>query len=63
MSKVPLNINSMNIYFNSSPANGQNIVQLLSQSAKKWCVGRESFDCLVHELDGPIEMAVCKSIH
>ncbi len=53
----------MNIYFNSSPANGQNIVQLLSQSAKKWCVGRESFDCLVHELDGPIEMAVCKSIH
>ncbi len=47
--------------FDSSPSNGQNIVQLLSQSAKKWCLGRERFECLTNGLDGGIEMAVCIS--
>jgi hypothetical protein len=42
-----------------SPSNGQNIVELLAQSAKKWAPHRESFHCLVHELDGTIEVAVC----
>ena len=45
----------------SSPSNGQNIVELLSQSAKKWLPQRESFHCLVRELDGPIEVAVSRS--
>jgi len=49
------------IYFNFSPSNGQNIIQLLAQSAKKWCPSRERFDCIVRELEGSIEVAVCKS--
>ncbi len=48
---------------NFSPANGQNIVDLLAQLAKKWCPHRESFHCLVHELDGSIEVAVCRSYY
>jgi hypothetical protein len=49
------------LVFYFSPSNGQNIVQLLLQSAKKWSPGRERFECLIHELDGTIEIAVCKS--
>lgn len=48
----------MDVMVNSSPANGQNIVELLSQSAKKWLPHRESFHCLLRELDEPIEVSV-----
>ncbi|CAF3987682.1 unnamed protein product [Adineta steineri] len=41
----------------NNPSNGQNIVQLLSQSAKKWCPGRERFDCLVNSFEAGIEIA------
>ena len=41
-----------------SPSNGQNIIELMDQSTKKWCPGRERFDCFIHELSGPIEVAV-----
>ncbi|CAF1000284.1 unnamed protein product [Rotaria sordida] len=41
----------------NNPSNGQNIVQLLSKSAQKWCPGRERFECLIHELNGTIEIA------
>jgi hypothetical protein len=55
------NVYYINLLFNFSPSNGQNIVQLLAQSAKKWAPGRERFECLIHELDGQIETAVCTS--
>jgi len=54
-------INFSIFHFNFSPSNGQNIVQILLQSAKKWVPSRERFDCLIHEFDGSIEVAVCKS--
>ncbi|CAF3991723.1 unnamed protein product [Rotaria magnacalcarata] len=41
----------------NNPSNGQNIVQLLSKSVQKWCRGHERFECLIHELDGTIEVA------
>ncbi|CAF0794794.1 unnamed protein product [Rotaria sp. Silwood1] len=41
----------------NNPSNGQNIVQLLSKSVQKWCPSRERFECLIHELDGTIEVA------
>lgn len=47
--------------YDFSPSNGQNIVQLLFKSVQMWCPGRERFECLVHELDGSIEVAVRKS--
>ena len=55
-------IRCYDLYRYFSPSNGQNILNLLDKSAKKWFPGRERFQCLVQCLHSPNEIAVNVSI-